>query len=545
MTATIKLSNVTKTLGGRAVLEDVSFVINSGEVAGVVGANGSGKTTLLRIAAGVLPPDAGSVEATPGLRIGLLPQGFEVPPEATVADLFPLLAPVEAVEERVAVVARRLADEENEAAATRLADEYDALLARLATPPLDLESVRAELGLREVPPQTRVASLSGGELRKLALLHLVASEPEALLLDEPTNHLDTRGIEWVERYIEAFAGPVLVVSHDRALLDACTYEIIELDPGSSGVEVFPGSYSDYADERARREAELWERFERQQREERRLKRVISAIESRSRNIEQRTINFHYRKRAKKVARRAVTLKARMQREAASTEHLDRPAKPVGGFRGQFETSDAGGASRLVSAIDVTLELGGRRLVEDATFDLRRGERVVLMGANGSGKTTLLRAILGQHPIAAGELSVHPATQPGYLPQEEADGGSDADSQTTALDVVRRGAAISEAEAYNFLHRFLLGHHQVGTPVGRLSYGERRRLVLARLVLAGSNLLLLDEPTNHLDIPSREAFEAALNSFEGAALIVTHDRYFIDQFADVVLELADGRLYRVA
>ncbi len=544
MTAAIKLSNVTKVLGGRAVLRDVSFVINSGEVAGIVGPNGSGKTTLLRIAAGVLAPDSGSVEATPALRIGLLPQGFEVVPESTVADLFPLLAPAEAVEERVAVVAGRLADEDDEATAAQLADEYDALLARLATPAPEIEGVRGELGMREVSPQTRVASLSGGELRKLALLHLVASEPEALLLDEPTNHLDTRGIEWVEGYIEAFAGPVLVVSHDRALLDACADEIIELDPVTGGVEVFPGSYSDYANERARREAELWERFERQQREERRLKRVISAIESRSRNIEQRTINFHYRKRAKKVARRAVTLKARMQREAASAEHLDRPAKPAGGFRGQFETADAGGASRLVSAIDVVLEVGGRRLLDDVTFDLRRGERVVLMGANGSGKTTMLRAILGEHPIAAGELSVHPAAQPGYLPQEEASGEVGENSRTTALDLVRRSAAISEAEAYNFLHRFLLGHDQVGTPVGRLSYGERRRLALARLVLAGSNLLLLDEPTNHLDIPSREAFEAALDSYEGAALIVTHDRYFVEQFADVVLELANGRLRRV-
>jgi ATP-binding cassette subfamily F protein 3 len=141
--------------------------------------------------------------------------------------------------------------------------------------------------------------------------------------------------------------------------------------------------------------------------------------------------------------------------------------------------------------------------------------------------------------------VHPAAHPGYLPQEEAGDASGGEGQATAIDLVRRSAAISEAEAYNFLHRFLLGHDQVGTPVGRLSYGERRRLALARLVLAGSNLLLLDEPTNHLDIPSREAFEAALDSFEGAALIVTHDRYFIDQFADAVLELAEGRLRRIA
>jgi ATPase subunit of ABC transporter with duplicated ATPase domains len=407
-------------------------------------------------------------------------------------------------------------------------------------------------------------SLSGGELRKLALLHLVASEPDALLLDEPTNHLDARGIEWVEEHIAAFAGPVLVVSHDRALLDACADRIVELEmerPATVGsvragsVEVFRGNYSDYADERARREAELWERYERQQREERRLKRVVSAIESRSRNIEQRTINFHYRKRAAKVARRAVTLKARMEREAASADHVDRPAKPNGGFRGEFATTDAvssgapygrgGGAPRLVSALNVALEVAGRRLVNEATFELRRGDRTVLMGANGSGKTTLLRAILGEHPLAEGELSVHPAAQPGYLPQEDASDSGAGESRLTALDLVRRSAAISEADAHNFLHRFLLGHDQVATPVDRLSYGERRRLALARLVLAGSNLLLLDEPTNHLDIPSREAFEGALVSYDGAAFIVTHDRYFIEQYADIVLELANGRLRRVA
>lgn len=528
------VESVSIEFGGRAVLAGVSFPANAGAVIGIVGPNGSGKTTLLRIIAGELRPRLGRVEIPPGATVGYLPQG-QVDAAATAGARFPASFAGDAAGARLAELSARIAaaPDSNEA---HVADEYDALLARIsAAPAIDTNAIRAALGLRDIAPETSLAELSGGELTKLGLIEVAASSPDILLLDEPTNHLDLQGIEWVQAFIARFPGAVVVVSHDRALLDECATGILELDPHTSHAEMFAGGYTDYANEKARREAEAWEAFRRQQREERALKRTISAIESRSRNIENRTINFYVRKRAKKVARRATTLKARLERQAESAEHRDRPNKSAQGFHGGFQAVEPG-ATRLLTAIDVALEVEGRPLIAGLSFVLTRGERLVISGPNGCGKTTLLRAVLGERALAGGSLAISGSAQVGYLPQSE---DLSADEQAlTCVQLLRRAVPMPEADAYNFLHRFLFGHDQLTTPVGRLSYGERRRFALARLVLGGANLLLLDEPTNHLDLPSREAFEAAFASFEGGAIIVTHDRYFIDQFADEVLELGD-------
>ncbi|MEX0781538.1 MAG: ATP-binding cassette domain-containing protein [Dehalococcoidia bacterium] len=370
----------------------------------------------------------------------------------------------------------------------------------------------------------------------MGLLSAFASSPDLLLLDEPTNHLDLGGMAWLEDQLDAFRGAAIVVSHDRVLLDNVVDRILELDPHTGAGEVFTGGYTEYALEKSRRHSEQWVAYERQQREERKLKKAISAIESRSRHIENRTIDFYFRKRAKKVARRAVMLKARLERQSESAEHVDRPEKLAQGFHGGFIASDRS-ASRLLSADRVGLEIAGRSLFENLTFDVRRGERLVLLAPNGAGKTTLLRAILGQHPVAAGEIFVTSSAKVGYLAQDDPSHGSpDGEGAMTPVSLLRKSVPLSAVEVNDFLHRFLFGHDLLATPVARLSYGERRRLELARLVLSGANLLLLDEPTNHLDLPSREAFEAAFGSFDGAALVVTHDRRFIERFADRVVEL---------
>ncbi|HXU24591.1 MAG TPA: ABC-F family ATP-binding cassette domain-containing protein [Tepidiformaceae bacterium] len=544
----LSANNITRELGGRVILDGVSFVINDGEAAGIAGPNGSGKTTLLRILAGELATDVGSVDLPRNGIVGYLPQGWERAPGTTVGDCFPaLFAPGDAGDPgsrlgaELADVAARLGAAKAPEMVSPLEDEYDRLLDQLSAtlPGAGIAGVREvardTLGLRDVPATMSVGELSGGELTKLGLLNLAASNPTVLLLDEPTNHLDLRGIEWVQAFFRAFRGPVALVSHDRALLDACATHIVEIDPHTHRAETFTGGYSAYAAEKARREEEQWERFRRQQREERQLRRTISAIESRSRNVENRTIDFYFRKRAAKVARRAVTLKARLEREIDSSTHVARPEKAAQGFYGEF-ASTAGGASRLLAADNVAIEMGGRPLFSGLTFQANRGERVVLTGPNGCGKTTLLRAVLGQHPVAAGRLELSGSAVPGYLAQQEESALSAEEGRLTPIELLRRACALPEAEAYNFLHRFLFGADMARTAVERLSYGERRRLALARLVLQGSNLLLLDEPTNHLDLPSREAFEAALDAFDGAAVIVTHDRYFIERFADTVVEI---------
>jgi ATP-binding cassette subfamily F protein 3 len=525
--------------GGRTVLHDVSFVVNPGERTGIVGPNGSGKTTLLRIIVGELAPEAGSAGTGNGV-VAMLRQGNLGREHETAGAVFPGAFSGDPEGDRLAKLAEalaRAADGPNDA---ELAEEYDRLLERLGGGGReDLPSQWGALGLRSIDPGEPVAHLSGGELTKLGLLDALSRSPDVLLLDEPTNHLDIGAIAFVEQAIRAFRGAVVVVAHDRALLDALATSIIELDPHSGRAEEFPGGYSAYAEEKARREAEQWQQYRRQQREERKLKEAISAIESRSRNIENRTIDFYYRKRARKVARRAVTLKARMERQMESAEHVERPQKALGGFQGAFAAEEKG-SYRLVSATGAALEVGGRTLLSDLTFEIQRRERVALVGPNGSGKTTLLGAILGKVPVADGALVVSSSARVGYLAQNDG-AGAEGGSGQSAVEILRRERAMSAADANNFLHRFLFGHDQLGTPVDRLSYGERRRLGLALLVAGETSLLLLDEPANHLDIPSQEAFETALEGFAGAVLFVTHDRYFVDQFADRVLEIREGTI----
>ncbi len=567
MPSAIQAIAITKAFGPRIVLRGVSLVVNAGETLGVVGPNGRGKTTLLHVLAGTLAPDAGRVEVAAGARVALLAQGYAGREADPVGALFPALfgdasdagaARAAAPEARLAALGATLARERDPAALARAAEAYDALLreieagaaAAAAGPPGDADPVadaRAALGLRPVDAGTPARDVSGGELAKLGLLDLVARRPDVLLLDEPTNHLDLAGAEWVESLIDGFAGPVVVVSHNRALLDAVCDGILDLDPAAADgpPAVFPGAYSDYAADRARRVAEQWAAYGRQQREERRLRKEIAAAETRGRGLERRFVRAATNRPSIKIARRATTLKARLERRLTSGEHVERPAKPAAGLGGGFAAGERS-ASRVLALEGVALDVAGRRLLEAASLVVRRGERVVLMGANGSGKSTLLRAVLGEHAPAAGRVVVPPSVRVGYLPQEQVvDAAADG---ATPVDVLRRaapaGRPLSEADAYNYLHRFLFGHDQARAPLSRLSYGERRRLALARLVLGGAHLLLLDEPTNHLDLPAREAFEQAFDGFDGGALIVTHDRYFIERFADVAWSIEEGRLVPV-
>ncbi len=525
-------------LGGRAVLTNVSFAVSRGEVLGVAGPNGAGKTTLLRILAGLERPGGGRIEFAAGAAPGYLPQGYAGRQDEAVVAVFPAAFGADAAAARLEALAGQLALRPGADERERLAAEYDRLLAALASGPasLDTEKARGTLGLRHVDPATRVAELSGGELTRLGLIDLVASQPDVLLLDEPTNNLDIAGLEWLEDQVRRFPGAVVAVSHDRVFLDRCATKVLELDARGRGAELFAGNYSALLAEKERREAQRWTAYERQQREEAQLKQAIHKIETRARGIEQRTVDFAKRKKALKIARRAVTLKARIERQLESKDHVDRPEKRPHGFHGGF-SAPGEGASRLLAVDGVAVAIGGRVLAEGVTFTVNRGECVLVTGPNGAGKTTLLRTILGELQPAAGEVRLAPSAKAGYLAQQDDPALVEGGSERTPVDLLRHAVPMTAAEAANFLHRFLLGHDQVLTPVAQLSYGERRRLALALLVRGGADLLILDEPTNHLDLASREAFEQALANYEGASLVVSHDRRFIERFATLVVELA--------
>jgi ATP-binding cassette subfamily F protein 3 len=533
----LSVASLGRELGGRTILNSVTFNLERGELLGVVGPNGAGKTTLLRILAGLDAPDRGRFTLPPRTSVGMLAQGFAGREHETAAQAFPRAFAAEDASQELERLSAELASAPPGPATEALGASYDALLARIsASAEFDLGEARAALALEHIGPEAALGRLSGGELTRLGLLDLVAAGPDLMLLDEPTNNLDIHGLSWLEEAIRRFRGAIVAVSHDRAFLDSCAKQVLELRPGG-GSEVFAGNYSALLAEKARRFDEQQTAYERQQREEAQLKQAIHKIETRARGIEQRTIDFAKRKKALKIARRAVTLKARIERQLESADHLDRPENRPKAFYGGLEFANgAGGATRLVSVADAALEVGGRRLFEGLDFSVDKGQRVVVTGANGRGKTTLLRAILGQHPAAEGEISLSPSAAVGYLAQQDDPSVVAADAALTPVQLLRRAVAMTEADASNFLHRFLLGHAQVRTPVVNLSYGERRRLSLAILVRRGANLLILDEPTNHLDLDSREAFESALEGYDGAILAVSHDRRFIERFADLVVEL---------
>ena len=529
----LQLNQVSQAYGPRSVLSRASVVVNRGEAFGVIGPNGSGKSTLLRIAAGLLPPDSGHVETAPGARIAYLRQAVEAAGGVTAGERFPSLFP-EAVADALAAIGGRLATGEDNPALT---EEYDALVDAAGRGDEAREVLEA-LGVNYVASDAEVGRLSGGEQAKLALAEAMTSGADVLLLDEPTNHLDLAGIRWLEDRLATFEGAVLLVSHDRALLDEVADAFVVLDADGGTPEVFAGTYSEWIDERERRREEQWAAFGRQQRAERKLKDHLTQLESRSRYIENSTINFAIRKKAKKIARRSTTLKRRLERQAAATDRIERPSDRPHGIQAAF--GDAGrSASRLVEAVGVDLAPGGGvPILRGLDLALGRGDRIALVGPNGSGKTTLLRAILGEVIPSRGSISVAGSARVGYLAQEDA---LDHLLDATAVEAVRREAGVSAVDASNFVHRVLLGRTQATTPLRQLSYGERRRLALSLLMLKGANVLLLDEPTNHLDLESREAVEVALDGFEGALLAVTHDRYLISALASTVWSVEDGRV----
>jgi ATPase subunit of ABC transporter with duplicated ATPase domains len=532
----LRINNISNRFASKTVLDGVSFIVNAGEVAGIVGVNGAGKTTLLRIAWGELRPDGGSVETLAGARLAYLRQGYAGREGEPVASVFASLFADAALEREVASIGARLAaaaDDERE----YLETEFEAAVGRLEhSASSDAHDRMAdELNLRRIEADEVVGELSGGEQTKMGLIELALSRPDVLLLDEPTNNLDLRGMAWLDEFLVCFRGPVLVVSHDRALLDDHASQIIEIDGASGRAETYAGDYAAYAREKERRRDAAVDAFRRQQEHDRRIEREIRAIKSTARRHEGLSQNDFYRRKAKKIARRGVVLERRLRRDQANGERVEKPLIRPYGIKAEVATTQRSG-DRMLAARDLVVSVDGRALFHVGAFEIGWGERIVIAGPNGSGKTTLLRALVSPEGAA---IRRSPSTSIGYLPQASELAREDA--TRTPMEFVRRVGGLSETEARRFLHRFLFAGDDVLTPIERLSYGEQRRLALARLVLSGANLLVLDEPTNHLDIASREAFEAALDAYDGAILAVTHDRYFIDRLADRLLLVEDGRL----
>ena len=531
----LSVNRISKSFNLSSILKDISFSILSGERVGLIGPNGSGKTTLLRILSGQEPADAGHVALTPAtLRLGYLAQGLALDPRTTLTEALGDTGSEPLLEAELAGLAVALA---SEPARDDLQHAYDAVLERLSRADTGrIQSTLASLGLDQLSLDQPVGELSGGQKTRLALARVLLDEPDVLLMDEPTNHLDIAMLEWLEAWLAGYPRAALIVRHDRTLLDRTVTRILDLDPSSHTVRAYVGNYTDYLEQYLNERQRQWSAWRGQEEEIRRIRQDIARTREQARHVEITTKPNQpgVRRIAKKVARKAASREKKLDRYLAADERVDKPEQSWQ-MKLAFDTLAGATIGRDVLALEDLTVGYDRPLLSGLNLTIRAGQRVVLTGPNGVGKTTLLRTIAGRVPPLAGRARVGASVRLGYMSQEQ----ELLNPEATALDTILHAASMTQTEARSFLHYFLFEGDDPLRPIAALSYGERSRLALAKLVAEGCTFLLLDEPINHLDIPSRTRFEAAVSAFPGTILAVVHDRYFIDRFASDLWLVEDG------
>jgi ATP-binding cassette subfamily F protein 3 len=520
------LSGVSKTFGARTVLDGLDLEVSDRARIGVIGANGSGKSTLLRLLHGVDEPDGGTIARRRGMVTAVLPQQVS-PDERTPHQIVLSARPdLERLERDIDEVSARLAD-------PALASDLDRMERVLRRQSALLEEFEAagghvfegrsrtlllDLGLDEAAIDRPADVRSGGQRKLIALAACLAADPDLLLLDEPETHLDAEARSRLEEVIRGFDGAVVMVSHDRYLLDETVTEIAELERGR--IRIWPGNYSAYAAERELELQRQQQQYVTQQKEIARLEEAIRRFKLWASIV---------------VDERHIKQARNKQRQIDRMDKIERPVLERRKMALRLRSARRGG-QRVVELHDVDVDLGGRRILSDVDLTVMRGERVGVIGGNGQGKSVLVKLLTGDLEPTSGERWIGPSIELGLLAQDH-----DAlDSHTTALDAVRRVSPCTEGEAVQLLTRFLFSYEQTRQPIGRMSGGERTRLQLLLLMRAGANCLVLDEPTNHLDIDSVEVLEGAIERFDGTVIAVSHDRYFLDRTCDRVVEVARGR-----
>ncbi len=525
----VNFSKVSKDFGGNPVFNEVDLEIIEGERIGLVGENGSGKSTLFKLLAGLDTPSSGVISRRRNLTIGYLTQ--EIDPALDQKTIFEAVS--ETSEELVALPAILSALEDQmsdpEIAAdpdtmTQVLEEYGRAQERYEslggyTLGHRVETVLNGLGFHPSEHTQRVGVLSGGEKKLVNLARILIEMPDLLLLDEPDNHLDLHAKAWLEQYIQNYPGTVLIISHDRHLLDRAVKKIFELEDGC--ISEYAGNYSFYFEERQQRLLKLQELYSLQQTEIKRLEVSMRQLKGWAK------MNPKFAGRAEYMAKRV---------EKAREEAVNRPTMERDKIKVDLDADRSG--KKVLEIKGLSKSFGGRVLFEPFDFTLLYGERVGIVGTNGSGKTTLLRTMMNLIPATTGTVKIGASVVLGYYAQEQETLPFD----STPLDFVRRLKKMTEPQAISFLRSLLFSYEDLRTPIRQLSGGEKSRLQMARLMLTEANFLLLDEPTNNLDIASTEVLEAALEEFEGTVLTVSHDRYFLDKIVDKVLAIGnDGRV----
>jgi len=522
----LQLANITLILGAKRIFENLNWEIQNGQKIGLIGANGAGKSSLFKMIEGEHAPEmGGSITRARLITTGYLSQQPELDLTLTA------LAATLAGNPRVAEVHTELARVENSLgdpdvygderklqqaleAQHKLVEEYHTLGGD--SYPARVRDLLLGLGLAQSELTKPLSVLSGGQKKLVGLARLLLVRPDVLLLDEPDNHLDLPGKMFLEKLIREYEGTVVLISHDRYLLDAVVTHIAELEDGK--LTLFSGNYTEFVLDKEERLARQEELFQIQKRGLARMEMAIKRYRV--------WVQFN-----DKFASRIHAMEARMAR----VDKIDKPI--LDRKRMDMRLSGWRGSNKVLELADVSKSFGSKPVFSNLNETIWHGERVGLIGPNGAGKSVLMRMILGQEQPDSGEIKIGPSISIGHYAQEH----ETLDFNQTVVDAVRYAGEMSEGRATAFLLHYLFTYKQVSQKIGELSGGERSRLQLALVVLSGANFLLLDEPTNNLDIASAEVLEQAFDDFEGTVLVISHDRYFLDRTVERLLVVEAGQL----
>jgi len=515
----ISLVNASKRYGPRVLFENISWMITAQDRVGLVGANGTGKSTVMKILGGLETVDAGECTSQKGINAGYLPQdGLQLSGRTVFVECMSVFDELKNMEREMGQLVRSLSDldpasEEYSAAATRYTS-LDAQFRNRDGYALEAKvgSVLTGLGFPKEDWTKRTEFFSGGWQMRIALAKLLLEQPDLLLLDEPTNHLDLEARNWLEAYLTSYPNAFVLISHDRYFLDVTTRKIAEL--WNKGLHFYSGNFESYL----------------QQKQERRL-----ILESAYRNQQERIQQLEaFINRFRATATKAKQVQSRIK-ELDKIERIEIPPEERAIH---FSFPQPKPSGRIVAEfVGVSKAYGEKVVLSDVTFQIERGERVVLVGVNGAGKSTLIKLLTGIEPLTSGEYRIGYNVQPDYFAQDQY---KELDPESQLLDdlsSVANGKTVTELRT--LLGCFLFSEDDVFKPIGVLSGGERNRYALARMLLNPANFLLLDEPTNHLDMRAKDVLLESLEHFTGTVVLVSHDRYFIDRLATKVIEVKDG------